>query len=176
MIGGRFLVLFYVLSVSWVGAASAWDSDLRLVLEVRDKIHREYVDKVDSLRVIDAGLDGLVTALDVGDNLYRSPSELGLERASLDDRAQVGLLAEALQEVQGQYLLSVSPDSLQRGLVRGMLSGLGPHLHLFRGAPGAVVGHCADRRFALVWQAAGRRPYCRNRRSADRWHFHRRGD
>ena len=102
MIGGRFSVLFYVLSVSWVGAASAWDSDLRLVLEVRDKIHREYVDKVDSLRVIDAGLDGLVTALDVGDNLYRSPSELGLERASLDDRAQVGLLAEALQEVQGQ--------------------------------------------------------------------------
>ena len=110
-----------------MGAASAWDSDLRLVLEVRDKIHREYVDKVDSLRVIDAGLDGLVTALDVGDNLYRSPSELGLERASLDDRAQVGLLAEALQEVQGQYLLSVSTDSLQRGVVRGLLSGLDPH-------------------------------------------------
>ena len=127
MIGGRFLVLFYVLSVSWVGAASAWHSDLRLVLEVRDKIHREYVDKVDSLRVIDAGLDGLVTALDAGDNIYRSPSELGLERASLDDRAQVELLAEALQEVQGQYLLSVSPDSLQRGVVRGMLSGLDPH-------------------------------------------------
>ena len=118
MIGGRFLVLFLVLSVSWVGAASAWDSDLRLVLEVRDKIHREYVDKVDSLRVIDAGRDGLVTALDAGDNLYRSPSELGLERASL---------AEALQEVQAQYLLSVSPDSLQRGVVRGMLSGLDPH-------------------------------------------------
>ena len=118
MLGGRILVLFYVLSVSWVGAASAWDSDLRLVLEVRDKIHREYVDKVDSLRVIDAGRDGLVTALDVGDNLYRSPSELGLERASL---------AAALQEVQAQYLLSVSTDSLQRGVVRGMLSGLDPH-------------------------------------------------
>ncbi len=123
MIGGRFLVL----SVSWVGAALAWDSDLRLVLGVRDKIHREYVDKVDSLRVIDARLDGLVTVLDAGDNLYRSPSELGMERVSLDDRAQVGLLAEALQEVQGQYLLSVSSDSLQRGVVRGMLSGLDPH-------------------------------------------------
>ena len=56
--------------------------------------------------------------LDAGDNLYRSPSELGLERASL---------AEALQEVQAQYLLSVSADSLQRGVVRGMLSGLDPH-------------------------------------------------
>ena len=43
-----------------------------------------------------------MTALNAGDNLYRSPSELGLERASLDDRAQVGLLAEDLQEVQGQ--------------------------------------------------------------------------
>ena len=84
------------------GCRVGLESDLRLVLEFRDKIHREYVDKVDSLRVIDAGLDGLVTVLDVGDYLYRSPSELGLERASLDIRAQVGLLAEALQEVQGQ--------------------------------------------------------------------------
>ena len=115
------------LCVLWAGDAPAWDSDLQLVLEVRDKIHREYVDEVDSLHVIDAGLDGLVTALNVGDNLYRSPSELGAERVPLRDSGQVDLLSEALQEVQGQYLLSVPPDSLQRGMVRGMLAALDPH-------------------------------------------------
>ena len=43
--------------------APAREPGLRLVLEVRDRLHREYVDEVDSLRVIDAGLGGLVAVL-----------------------------------------------------------------------------------------------------------------
>ena len=36
---------------------------LRLVFEIRDLVHRNYVEPVDSLAVIDAALDGLVAAL-----------------------------------------------------------------------------------------------------------------
>lgn len=128
MNGGRgLLILACGLIALWTATAQTWESDLQLVMEIRDKIHREYVDEVDSLRVIDAGLDGLVSALDMGDNLYRSPDELGTEQMPLRDRGQVGLLSEALRAVQRQYLLPVSPDSLQRGMVRGMLAALDPH-------------------------------------------------
>ena len=127
MKGGTLVWLVCGLLALGADKAPAREPGLRLVLEVRDRIHREYVDEVDSLRVIDAGLDGLVAGLDAGDNLYRSPTELGAAREPLDDRGQVGLLDEALQRVQLQYLEPVASDSLARGVVRGMLAALDPH-------------------------------------------------
>lgn len=126
----RSLLLVFLVCDLWAlrpGSVGAREPGLELVLEVRDKIHREYVDEVDSLRVIDAGLDGLVAALSSGDNLYRSPSEMGTEQKPLADRAQIGLLEEALHKVQAQYLERVSADSLARGVVWGMLAALDPH-------------------------------------------------
>ena len=126
-IGTLFLCVLCVLWALNAGTAPARESGLQLVLEVRDNIHREYVDELDSMRIIDAGLDGLVAGLDAGENLYRSPRDLGAERVALDDRRQVDLLDEALEKVQAQYLESVPSDSLARDLVRGMLTALDPH-------------------------------------------------
>ena len=58
-VGTLFLCVLCVIWVLKAGTAPARESGLQLVLEVRDNIHREYVDELDSMRIIDAGLDGL---------------------------------------------------------------------------------------------------------------------
>jgi len=108
---------------------------LRLVFEIRDLVHRNYVEPVDSLAVIDAALDGLVAALPEGENLYLSPREMvelgaapsALPGLRLDDRQQVELLGEAFRQVSRQYLARVGPDTLAHGMIWGLLAALDPH-------------------------------------------------
>jgi len=108
-------------------------SNLKLVFEVRDKVHQHYVEEVDSLRVIDGALDGLVATLPEGENIYISPvemAELGegeIRRPVLDNRQQIDLLAEVFRQVSRQYVAPVSADSLSRGMIWGMLATLDPH-------------------------------------------------
>ena len=52
----------YALSGMRYGMAREGAAGLDLVFEVRDRIHRDYVDEVDSLQVIDAGLGGMLGA------------------------------------------------------------------------------------------------------------------
>jgi carboxyl-terminal processing protease len=106
---------------------------LKLVAEVRDKIHRYYVDEVDSVRVVDGAIDGMVAVLPEGENVYVSPAEIGAllpgspRGPALDNIQQVELLAEAFEQVSRGYLEPVSVDTLSQGAVWGMLAVLDPH-------------------------------------------------
>ena len=110
-------------------------SSLKLVFEVRDKIHQHYVEEVDSMQVIDAALDGLVAVLPEGENLYISPAEMAavespeqtISRPTLDNSQQIELLSEVFRHVNQRYVAQVSADSLSRGLIWGMLTALDPH-------------------------------------------------
>ncbi len=134
----RWLVVIVValasLSVlgSQQGPADGARANLKLVFEVRDRIHCDYVEEVDSLRVIDGAVDGLAAALPEGENLYISPREMAevgspAPAERLDDRGQVALLAEAFGRISKEYVRSVGADTLARGMVEGMLSSLDPH-------------------------------------------------
>ena len=57
------VVAAYVFSGLRYGVAREGDQSLDLVFEVRDRIHRDYVDPVDSVRVVDAGIDGMLDLL-----------------------------------------------------------------------------------------------------------------
>ena len=50
----------YAFSDLRYGTARHGGEDMALVFEVRDRIHSDYVDQVDSLRVIEAGIDGML--------------------------------------------------------------------------------------------------------------------
>ena len=110
-------------------------SSLKLVFEVRDKIHQHYVEEVDSMQVIDGALDGLVAVLPEGENLYISPVEMAavespeqiIPPSALDNSQQIELLAEVFRHVSQRYVTQVSADSLSRGLIWGMLTALDPH-------------------------------------------------
>lgn len=115
------------------GGSTGTRSSLKLVFEVRDRIHQDYVEEVDSLRVIDGAVDGLAASLPEGENLYISPremAELGMAEPSpphLDNRGQIALLGEVFQQVSQRYIDEVGADTLARGMVAGMLSALDPH-------------------------------------------------
>jgi carboxyl-terminal processing protease len=106
---------------------------LKLAFEVRDHIHKYYVETVDSGMVIDAALDGLVASLPAGENVYISPDEMASldsdpgDVPDLDDRQQLQLLGEVFQAVSRDYVTRVGVDTLSRGLVWGMLTALDPH-------------------------------------------------
>lgn len=117
------------------GATGNPRSSLRMVFDVREMIHQHYVEEVDSMRVIDAAIDGLVASLPEGENIYISPAEIAqVEAASrefvppkLDNRQQIALLEEVFRDVGKQYLARVSADTLSHGMIWGMLSALDPH-------------------------------------------------
>ena len=117
------------------GETTGARSSLRQVFEVRNRIHQSYVEEVDSMRVIDAAIDGLVAVLPEGENIYISPAEMAeveaperlISTPRLDDRGQVALLEEVFRHVSRQYVARVSADTLSRGLVWGMLAALDPH-------------------------------------------------
>lgn len=110
-------------------------SGLRLMFEVRDHIHRYYVEPVDSTQVIDAALNGLLGSLPLGENVYISPRDMRLLKddlpeampLQLDNQDQIRLVDEVIRRVSREYVDQVSPDTLSRGLVRGMLTSLDPH-------------------------------------------------
>ena len=110
-------------------------SSLRMVIDVREMIHQHYVEKVDSMQVIDAAIDGMMASLPEGENIYISPVEIAQVGAGsrafapprLDNRQQIALLEEVFGNVGRQYLARVSTDTLSRGMIWGMLSALDPH-------------------------------------------------
>ena len=128
------LGIFSVLE-PYYGRARTSRSSLKLLVEVRHKIHQHYVEAVDSLRVIEGAIDGMVAVLPEGDNFYISPvemaevggSEPSLGRAAMDNRQQMDLLTEAFRHVHGKYVSRVSTDTLSRGAIWGMLAALDPH-------------------------------------------------
>jgi carboxyl-terminal processing protease len=122
-----------VLAGARPAAASGAAAGLKLISEVRDKIYRYYVDPVDSQRVVDGAIDGMVAALPEGENLYISPAEMfALREGSppapgLDNIEQIELLSEALEQIGDSYLEPVAADTLAEGAVWGMLAVLDPH-------------------------------------------------
>ena len=127
-------IIIAVLGIVWGAAPGAGDSrsSLKLLMEVRHRVHDHYVDRVDSLTVIAGAIDGLMAALPQGENLYISPAEMaevGYAAAppELGNRQQLELLTEAFRQVHRQYVSQVSTDTLSRAAVRGMLSALDPH-------------------------------------------------
>jgi carboxyl-terminal processing protease len=122
------VLVVYAFSGLRSGMAREGSGGLDLVFEVRDRIHRDYVDPVDSLRIIHAGVEGMLAALPKGDNAYlnREPDATGANN-SLGDRAQRQTLVEAFDHINRESVEAVSVDSLVRGTVWGMLTALDPH-------------------------------------------------
>ncbi len=128
------LGIFWVLEASSARTRNTMSS-LRLMVEVRDRIHLHYVDKVDSVRLIGGAIDGMVAVLPEGDNLYISAAEMAEvgdpgqvpPRLAMDNRQQMKLLDEAFHHVYRKYVSQVSVDTLSQGAVWGMLSTLDPH-------------------------------------------------
>ena len=126
-------LLAYVLLDHHSGGARSSRASLELIGEVRDLIHRNYVEKVDSLDLIDGAIDGVVAILPEGLNVYVSPSEkaelrdMPPPRPALDNRQQVDLLGDVLRRVRKNYVDKVSVDTLSRGAIWGMLATLDPH-------------------------------------------------
>ncbi|NKB68744.1 MAG: PDZ domain-containing protein [Candidatus Latescibacteria bacterium] len=109
-------------------------SAFRLIAQVRTLIHRHYVEKIDSIQVIDGAVDGIVAALPQGENIYISPSEIDQiepggppTKRRLDKRAQLELLSDTFHNIRAHYLQTVSVDTLAHGAIWGMLATLDPH-------------------------------------------------
>ena len=118
------LAVVYVFSDLRYGTAREGGEDMSLVFEVRERIHSDYVDQVDSLRVIDAGIDGMLDVLSEDDALSL---EQDWEADRPGDRAQRQRLIEAFKLLESSLGETVSPDSLVRGSIWGMLAALDPH-------------------------------------------------
>ena len=118
------LAVFYVFSDLRYGTAREGGEDMSLVFEVRERIHSDYVDQVDSLRVIDAGIDGMLDVLSEDDALSL---EQDWEADRPGDSAQRQRLIEAFKLLELSLGETVSPDSLVRGSIWGMLAALDPH-------------------------------------------------
>ena len=119
------VVVAYAFSGLRSGAAREGGESLDGVFEVRDRIHRDYVDPVDSLRVVDSGIDGLLEAL------AEQGEKLALERDwpsdHPGDRAQRRRMIDTFDRAAHGYPEGVLPDSLMRSAIWGMLSALDPH-------------------------------------------------
>lgn len=118
------IVAAYAFSGLRYGTAREGKDDMALVFEVRERIHRDYVDPVDSMRVIEAGINGMLDVLS-------EDGEIALEQGWAEgrpgDRAQRRRLVEAFGQLEAAHGETVSPDSLARGSVWGMLAALDPH-------------------------------------------------
>ena len=129
------LGIFWALEPPSTRARTNSMSSLKQMLEVRDRIHLHYVDEVDSTRLIDGALDGMVAVLSEGDNIYISSSEMAevvrpdqaFLPPAMDNRQQMELLTEAFRQVHRQYVEQVAADTLSQGAIWGMLATLDPH-------------------------------------------------
>ncbi len=122
------VLLAYAFSGLRYGMAREGSGGLDLVFEVRDHIHRDYVDPVDSLRIIHAGVEGMLAVLPKGDNAYLSSGQDASEaNANIGDRGQRQTLVEAFDYINRESVAAVPVDSLVRGTVWGMLTALDPH-------------------------------------------------
>lgn len=115
------------------GAAGEERPELRLIAEVRDKIHRYYVEPVDSLLVIEGAVDGMVEAVAQGEEGIQDSSALAevdsllRVHAPLSNRRQLELLAHTLDQLSHSRQMPYPADSLARAAVGGMLIALDPH-------------------------------------------------
>ncbi|MEW6750945.1 MAG: S41 family peptidase [Candidatus Latescibacterota bacterium] len=99
-------------------AALGARSSLKLAFEVRDRIHRHYLEPVDSMRVIDAAIDGLVAVLPEGENLYISPTEIAELRAG-DEIVEIeGVTTEGITSEQVMKKLRGAPGTRVHVTVR----------------------------------------------------------
>lgn len=122
------VLIAYAFSGLRYGVAREGAGGLDLVFEVRDRIHRDYVDPVDSLRIIHAGMEGMLATLPEGGGAYRSRGQDATEgSARPGDRAQRQTLVEAFDHINRESVEAVPVDSLVRGTVWGMLTALDPH-------------------------------------------------
>lgn len=116
---------------SWSAAEER--PELRLIAEVRDKIHRYYVEPVDSLRIIEGAVDGMVEAVAQGEEGIQDSSALVEAdsllrvRTPLSNRRQLELLARTLDQLRHTRESPYPADSLARAAVGGMLIALDPH-------------------------------------------------
>lgn len=144
---GRTLVLLTaglgLLTTSTSSLARSTQDNLRLMVEVRDRIHRYYVEPIDSTRLVSGAIDGMVAALPGGENLFVSSADWAgfaggddstsvFSSAQLDNRGQVQLLSEAYRAVYRNYVESIPSDSLSHGAIWGMLATLDPHSSFVR--------------------------------------------
>ncbi len=115
------------------GLAAEVRPELRLIAEVRDKIHRYYVEPVDSLRIIEGAVDGMVEALAQGEEGIQDSSALAEAdslldlRTPLSNRRQLELLTHTLDRLSLTRETPYPADSLARAAVSGMLIALDPH-------------------------------------------------
>jgi carboxyl-terminal processing protease len=115
------------------GAAAGVRPELKLIAEVRDKIHRYYVEPVDSLRIIEGAVDGMAEAVAQGEEGVQDSSALAEAdsllriHAPLSNRRQLELLARTLDQLSQTRESPYPPDSLARAAVSGMLIALDPH-------------------------------------------------
>ena len=144
---GRTLVLLTaglgLLTTSTSSLARSTQDNLRLMVEVRDRIHRYYVEPIDSTRLVSGAIDGMVAALPGGENLFVSSADWAgfaggddstsvFSSAQLDNRGQVQLLSEAYRAIYRNYVESIPSDSLSHGAIWGMLATLDPHSSFVR--------------------------------------------
>ena len=107
--------------------------ELKLIAEVRDKIFRYYVEPVDSLRIIEGAVDGMVEAVGQGEEALLDSSAVAevdsllRVRASLSNRRQLELLAHTLDQLSRSREIPYPADSLARAAIGGMLIALDPH-------------------------------------------------
>ena len=118
------LATVYAFSDLRYGTARQGGEDMALVFEVRDRIHSDYVDQVDSLRVIEAGIDGMLDVLPQSEVL---PLEQKWGESRPGDSAQRRRFVEAFEKLESSVGEIVPADSLVRGLIWGMLAALDPH-------------------------------------------------
>jgi carboxyl-terminal processing protease len=115
------------------GSAAEERPEMRLIAEVRDKIHRYYVEPVDSLRLLEGALDGMVEAVAQGEEGIQDSSALAEAdsllrlRAPLGNRRQLELLARTLDRLRLTRESPYPADSLARAAIGGMLVALDPH-------------------------------------------------
>ena len=102
-------------------------SALKAVVEVRDRIHRLHVDMIDSTSLVEGAIDGMVSVLPQGDNLFVSAADMAMDSPAADNRGQLNLLSEAYRQIYRSFLTPVVPDTLSKGAIWGMLATLDPH-------------------------------------------------
>ena len=136
--------LVAVVMVPESALARSTAENLRLMVEVRDRIHRFYVDEIDSTSLVGGAIDGIVAVLPEGENVFVSSADWEAARPEGDlpgsilsndkmtNHEQLKLLDEAYRAVSRNYVRKVASDSLSEGAIWGMLTTLDPHSNFVR--------------------------------------------
>ena len=116
-------------------------SALKLVAEIHDRIHRYYVEDVDSTLLVEGAVRGLkrrLAELEAGGPKGVEPPPMAMAPAwkrgklaahdlSTTDRTALQEFERTFRQARLNYMSQLPVDSLARGAVDGMLSTLDPH-------------------------------------------------